>query len=142
MNVKAVLIYLNRKSNRQSMINKIEKGLKNKSINYTKDPEVEEFQKGFLENWDDLEKFKPSAEDLEGLEGEEKKQKIKELKEQFSEWVSSQDVISEGYAYAFEKKEQIKGHIAGAGRSVASKTKATIKGIVGNSSSKKVGRNQ
>ena len=108
MNTKAVLIYLNRKSNRQSMINKIEKGLKNKSINYTKDPEVEEFQKGFLENWDDLEKFKPAAEDLEGLEGDEKKQKIKELKEQFAEWVRGEDAISEVYEYAFENKIHIK----------------------------------
>ena len=80
MNTKAVYTYLSLKTNRQSMINKIEKGFKNKDIDYTKDPEVEEFQKGFLENWDDLEKFPPAAEDLQDLEGSEKKDKIKALK--------------------------------------------------------------
>ncbi len=77
MNAKAVYIYLSVKANRQSMINKIEKGFKNKDININKDLEVEEFQKGFLENWKDLEKFPKANEDLIGLSNEEKKAKIK-----------------------------------------------------------------
>ena len=137
MNAKAVYIYLSVKANRQSMINKIEKGFKNKDININKDLEVEEFQKGFLENWKDLEKFPKANEDLIGLSNEEKKAKIKKLKLQFCEWVSGEDAIAEGYKYAFEKKEHIKGQMVGAGRSVASKVKAGVQIITG----KKIGRN-
>jgi len=138
MNAKAVYIYLKVKSNRQSMINKIEYGLKNPEIKIEKDPEVEEFQKGFLKNWDNLENFPQASEDLEGLSDNDKKDKIKQLKMQFCEWVSGADAISEGYMYASEKKQQIKGQIVGAGRSVKSKIKAGVEVIVG---SKKVGRN-
>lgn len=131
MNSKAIYKYLSVRLNRQSMIKKIENGLKNKSIKYTKDPEVEKFQKGFLENWNDLDKFKPAAEDLEGLEGEEKKNKIKELKIQFCEWVSGEDAIAEGYMYASEKREQIKGQIKGVSGSMASKAKAAVDVVLG-----------
>ena len=137
MNAKSIYLYLKLKANRQSMIKKIEKGLKNKNISVIKDPEVEEFQKEFLKNWNDLEKHPPSAEDLKGLNDNDKKDKIKELKMQFCEWVGGDDATSQGYMYAFEKKEHIKGQIAGAGKSVRSKIKAGINAIVG----KKVGRN-
>jgi len=137
MNTKAVYIYLSVKANRQSMINKIEKGFRNKDININKDPEVENFQKGFLTHWKDLEKFPEANEDLVGLSDDEKKVKIKELKMQFSEWVSSENAIDDGYKHAFEKKEHIKEQMAGAGRSVASKVKAGVQIITG----KKIGRN-
>lgn len=138
MNTKSVKLYLSIETNRQTMINKINNGLKNPEVKINKDPEVEEFQKGFLENWNKLENFPPATEDLKGLSGSEKKDKIKALKLQFCEWISSSEAISEGYMYAYEKKEHIRGHIAGAGNSIKSKTKAAIKGIIG---SKKVGRN-
>ena len=137
MNSKAVYMYLLVAANRRTMINKINNGLKHNEVKITKDPEVEEFQKGFLENWNDLEKFPSAAEDLQGLSESEKKDKIKELKMQFCEWVSGEDAISEGYMYASEKKEHIKGQIAGAGRSVKSKIKAGVEAIVGT----KIGRN-
>lgn len=140
MNTKAVKMYLAVKANRQSMINKIEKGFKNKSINHTRDPEVEEFQKGFLENWDNLENFPQAAEDLAGLDDKQKKQKIKELKDQFCEWVSGEDAIGEGYMYAYERKEHIKQRVSGAGRSLVSKTKAAMKAVVGSDDNKRPGR--
>lgn len=135
---KAVYRYLSLRVNRQSMINKIDNGLKNKDISFTKDQEVEEFQRGFLDNWEDLTKHPQSAEDLKGLEGQELKDKIHELKMQFCEWVSSDDAVSEGYAYAYNKKELIKGKVTGAGKSVMSKAKAAMNAITGD---KKVGRN-
>lgn len=145
MNSKAVYAYLSIGANRRTMINKINNGLKHNEVKITKDPEVEEFQKGFLENWDNLEKFPPAAEDLVGLDDKQKKEKIKELKQQFCEWVCGEDAIAEGYAYASEKKEHIKGQIAGAGRSVASKARAAVRGILGSDDDKpfkKVGRNE
>lgn len=137
MNSKAIYAYLSIAANRRTMINKINNGLKHNEVKVTKDPEVEEFQKGFLENWNDLEKFPPSAEDLYGLSESEKKDKIKELKKEFCEWVSGEDAIAEGYAYAYERKEQIKRRVSGAGRSIKSKIKAGVETIVG----KKIGRN-
>jgi len=144
MNSKAVYAYLSIAANRRTMINKINNGLKHNEVKVSKDTEVEEFQKGFLENWDDLEKFPSAAEDLIGLDEQQKKDKIKELKDQFCEWVCGEDAISEGYMYAYEKKEHIKGQIAGAGRSVASKARAMVKGILGDDEEqpiRKIGRN-
>lgn len=138
MNQKAVYAYLSVKMNRSTMINKIENGLKNKDINFTKDVEVEEFQKGFLEHWDNLENFEPAAVDLKGLEGNELKLKKKELKNQFCSWISGEEAVAEGFQYAFEKKELMKEKIKGVGRSTASKVKAGMRAIVGE---KKIGRN-
>lgn len=138
-------MYLNVGANRRAMINKIDNGFKKKNVTLTRDPEVEEFQKGFLENWDNLENFKSAAEDLKGLNDSEKKEKIKQLKMQFCEWIGGDDAISEGYMYAYEKKEQMKGHVVGAGRSVMSKAKAAMNAIVGSDDEdkplKKIGRN-
>ncbi len=138
MNTKAVKVYLSVKANRNAMIKKIEQGFKHQDIKVTKDPEVEKFQKGFLENWNNLENFPPAAKDLDGLNDEDKKQKKKELKNQFCEWISGQDAISEGYAYAYNKKEDIKESVSGAGKSVKSKVQAAIGSVVGK---KKIGRN-
>lgn len=139
MNTKAVKAYLSVKANRNAMIKKIEQGFKHQDIEVTKDPEVEQFQKGFLENWSNLENFPPAAKDLQGLNEEEKKQKKKELKNQFCEWISGQDAISEGYAYGYNKKEDIKESVAGAGRSAKSKVQAAMRSVIGDK--KKIGRN-
>lgn len=144
MNAQAVYIYLKSKTNRQSLINKIENGLKHQNISYSKDPEVEEFQKGFLENWDDLTKFPPAAEDLQGIPKDQMKQEIKNLKMQFCEWVSGQDAIAEGFAYASNKKEQLKDSIKAAPGSMKRKIQSGISSVFGSNNEepiKKIGRN-
>lgn len=121
--------YLNVKFNRNNMIKKIDQGLKNKNIKVEKNVEVEEFQKGFLENWDNLDNFPPAAADLKGLEGKAKKEKINQLKNQFAEWVSGEDAIAEGYSYAYAKKELLRAKIKNTAGNKIKKIRAAIKGL-------------
>lgn len=130
--------YLNKEKNRTNMINKINNGLKNKDIQHTKDPEVEQFQKGFLENWENLENFPEAAEDLIGLSDSQKEDKKEQLKVQFCAWVSGEDAISEGYAFAYEKKEHMQEQLSRPGKNIAKKLKDGVDFITGT----KVGRNE
>lgn len=138
MNKTAIYIYLKSKSNRENLIKKIDDGFKNKSIEYDKDPEVEEFQKGFLMNWNNLENFPPAYEDLKDVSKENMKEEIKKLKLNFCEWISGDDAIMQGYSYAYNKKEQMKDSMKSAGNNVLLKTKKAIEVVTG----KKVGRNE
>lgn len=138
MNIKSLRAFLAVKYNRQMMIDKIDKGFKKEDVKVTKDSEVEEFQRGMLLNWNNLDNFEPAAEDLVGLEGQEKKEKIEDLKNQFCAWISSDDAIAEGYSYAYMKKESIRSSMIEAGGSIKNKIKSGMEVIIG----PKIGRNE
>ena len=134
---------------RKSLIKKIKNGLNNKSINHTKDPEVEEFQLGYLENWKDLTQYEPIANDLKvhfatddltQVNKKELDEEIKKLKDEFIEWLSDEDALSEGMAWGEAKRQDITETIKSTPGNAAKKIKSTIHNIF-NEDGSKVGRN-
>lgn len=122
--------YFKVKSNRTNMIKK----LQNPKRSVVGDPEVEQFQIGFLTHWNNLEEFEPVLEDLKEFPKEQWDEKKKEMKRKFCEWVSEPEGLSEGLMFVERKKQQIRTQIQG-----LSPFKAVKKILA--SDSDKVGRN-
>ena len=134
---------------RKSLINKIKNGLKNKTIQYDKDEEVEAFQLGYLENWKDLTQFEPVANDLkfhfatndlDSVNKKDLKKEIDKLKDEFINWLSEEDSLMQGMAYAEDKRQHIINSIKSTPGNAAKKIKSTIHNIF-NEEGEKVGRN-
>jgi hypothetical protein len=97
VNAKMIYMQLSIPVNRSELMKKIKAGSDKK---HTKDPEVEDFQYNFLKDWADYDK---------------------ETKLEFCQWII--DSSSEGYAYGYAKKEEIKK----APGNVINKVKAVFK---------------
>lgn len=97
VNKKVVYMQLMVPINRSELMRKIKLGM---DVKHTKDKEVEEFQYNFLKDWNDYDK---------------------ETRLEFCQWIL--DSSGEGYAYGYNKKEEIKA----APGNVAEKVKSVFK---------------